>query len=377
MANQNTRYPVSDLETYTNPIPNSYLELVVDDYGNRSYVNRKTTTDSFFDFLISSHAIFNKIDDVFNERTIIDVDEATNEEYYRYGSSAFISGQTYFKINPSSNNTTIYEELGLNETVKKGQLEKFIHDKCLELRSLKTEDTAVQYAENGWYKSISDGENPRLDILSLVKFAVPNVDCKINRDSTQDGIPFWHSGPIAIYSNALATIFGKVKLPNTFNNLESSAYYTPELGLWVGVMCDGKMIAITELHNIDETTKIAYFSMQIPMSRDTDYYVVVPFEPDTEVLQTRGEASQKYKLFKINENLIYVLFENNHVEAYTEETLPAEVLDAFATEDASGSPDEEAYDLFSNIGVNSAAVIYYSPVAQETQDVVKNWKRVP
>ena len=370
-TNQTTKYPISTMPSGSFDL-DAYLELVTDDYGHGAYVNRHTTVSSFFDFLISSHAIFNKLDDVFNERTIIDIDEATNEEKYRYIPSAYISGQTYFKDNPKSENTTFYEALKINATVTKQQLEKFIHDKCLEVRALQTSDTAVQYTQNGWYKSTSDKENPRLDNLTLQKFAKPNSICRIDRDAGRDGIQFKHSGPFSIYSNSLATIFGKVRVPKS--EIESTPYYSSELGLWVGVMSEGRIIAISELHNFDENGEVAYFSFQLPMSRDTDYYVVVPFEPIE--TRTRSSSSQKYKIFKLSNNLIYVLINDSRLEAYSEDEFPQQYIDAIATEEGSSGKTEDAYDLFSNIDENMVAVMYYSPVAKDTGETKTEFNRL-
>lgn len=376
MSDNLTKYPISNLDSASLNLQD-LLEIVTDDYGNKSYVNKKITVESFFDFLVSSHAIFNKIDDVFNDKSIVDINEITNEEEYRYISSAYISGQTYFQNNPYTNNNTIYNELKINETVKKQQLEKYIHDKCLEIRPLKTEDTAVQYTENGWYKSINDKENPRIDLLTFEEFAKPNLNCKIKNEPNPNGIPFWHSGPISIFSNAWATIFGKVKYKK---NAWSAPYTLPDLGKWVGIVTgdenNTRLIAISELHNFDKND-IAYFSFQLPLNRNTNYYVVLPFKPldvsESNITEntSTNSTNNKYKLFQVTDDMMYVLIDDEILESYPIDKIPAKILDTIAIEDF--QKNTKTYDIFSNIPVNSAAIIYYSEVAKDTEELNIKW----
>lgn len=307
-------YPISQLANLSSSFNEDILiELVIDDYGNGDYVNRQTTIATFYDFIISSHPIFNKIDDVYNDKSYPEVNEETNTVSYRYASDIYISGQTYFAINPFSYDKTQYSNLLDNQTVQKRQLERFIHDNALEINVVRNTDTIVQYGEYGWDKCSSNETNPRLDTLSFVKFEAPNTKTKISLPPN-DSIPLYHSNYISLYSNAFVTIVGKVKLPkyeidNTTNikDVRRSPYYTPENNLWIGIWEGKNIIAISELHNFDED--IAYFSFQLPMSRDHKYYLVVPFEVKgvDETGTTKGN------------------------------------------------------DLFSEIPVNSAAVFYYSP----------------
>lgn len=308
-------YPISKLDSL-NFNENALIELVVDDYGNGDYVNRKTTIGTFYDFLISSHPIFNKIDDVYNDKSVSEINDDTNTVSYRYASDIYISGQTYFDKNPFSYDKTAYVKLFNNQTVQRKQLEKFIHDNTLEINAIKSGDTIVQYGVYGWDKSESDSTNPRLDMTSLVKFAEPSQDTKIINDPDDSTIPLTHTNAISFYSNVFATIVGKVKIPNCFKGDLNyrMPYYSPETNLWVGVWEGKNIIAISELHNIENN--VAYFSFQMPMAKNTNYYIVVPFSPGT----SSGNEEQ-------NTNL----------------------------------------DLFSKIPVNSVSIFYYSTGISDNQ----------
>jgi hypothetical protein len=301
-------YPISKLSPL-NFNENAWMELVVDDYGNGDYVNRKTKIITFYDFIISSHPIFNKIDDVYNDQTYVDVNEDTNTTSYRYGSDIFISGQTYFAKNPFAYDTSPYPRLSDNQTVQKRQLEKYVHDNSLEINTIKTEDTCVQYGEYGWYKSTSDSDNPRIDALSFVKFKETSKDFEIQNNKSSS-IPLNHSkNAINVYSNSFVTIVGKIKMHSSINkDLAQTPYYSVENNIWVGIWSNGNLIAISELHNYDGN--IAYYSFQLPLTRDTDYYIVVPFDVDTSA--------------------------------------------------SNSSTNSSSYDMFENIAPNTAAIFYYS-----------------
>ena len=282
------------------------IEVVVDDYGNNSYVNKSTSVRTVGDYLVSAHPIFNKIDDVYNDKTITAYNAQLDEEIYRYNSHIYFSGQTYFELNPYSKDTTKFENLILNQTVQKKQLERFIHDVAWETDAVQNDYLCIQFKDPfGWWSNIATDANPTFNERTITPFATPASDCRFNRTSSYNNL--FRTGEITFYRNTFATIIGKIKIPNFSKTRKPFVYYTPEKNLWAAVYCNSNIIAITELHNFTDDG-IAYFSMQLPVVFGQTIRVVVPFQP--------GEAS---------------------------------------------SSDSQDTGLFANIPTNSVCVFYYAP----------------
>ena len=320
--NGNIHYPISKLQdenvSYTNL--NNYIELVIDDYGNNSYVSRKTEISTFYDFLISSHPIFNKIDDVYNDRSYPETNEYTNEVTYRYASDIFISGQTYFKYHPYSTDEKALKDNNFlaNQTVQKRQVEQYVHDNALEINPVQYEDTMVQFEYYGWNKSLNDDENPRTDMLSFVALTRPSENCRIKKSPNADGIPLYHSDGFRVFSNTFATIVGKVNLPEGFNlSKQRKPYYTPENNLWVGVWWKNSLVAISELHNI--VGNVAYFSIQMPMVMNELYYVVVPFKPNGFGTTLASDSTVEHDMFKNIRVNTFAIFYYSKIQLNNEE----------------------------------------------------------
>lgn len=295
-------YPISKLSSLnkTSLDLDTLIEIVVDDYGNESFVNKKTSIRTIGDFLVSAHPIFNKIDDVYNDKTITVYDQNLDEEIYRYNSHIYFSGQTYFETNPYSRDTTNFENLISNQTVKKKQLEKFVRDVCLEVDAINSNCHCAQYKNPfGWSSNELGDDNPTFNERTIIAFEEPHAECTFDRSHIYGG-HLYKTGEILFYRNTFITIIGKVRVPN-FKKTKPFVYYTPEKNLWAGVLCGSNIIAITELHNFTENG-IAYFSMQLPVSAGQTISIVVPFQPGEVVPETETGL---FKNIKINSVCVF------------------------------------------------------------------------
>lgn len=287
-------YPISKLDEYSYPskidestISTLLMELVVDEYGNGVYSNKKATFQSFGDYLISSHPIFNKIDEIYNDRTIIDQDEQTGETIYRYRADIYLSGQTYFERNPLAYDTQkLYTDLNLHQTVQKRQIEQFVHDNGLEIEPIGNDFKCVYAMKNGTNTNwLEAPKNPYMteDLRNIVPFFenVSTTNCFEINGYINDGklvgtdvISFRNN------QNRFVTVVGKVKVPV---EISTSPYYTPELNLWAATYDEDSrgIVAITELHNYRNvgSTYYAYFSMQFPIAINQKIRIVIPFMP--------------------------------------------------------------------------------------------------
>ena len=288
--NRRLAYPISKLDVLSvgNLNLDTLIEVVVDDYGNNSYANKQTSIRTIGDYLVSAHPIFNKIDDVYNDKTITMYDLNLDEEIYRYNSHIYFSGQTYFEINPYSKDETKFENLILNQTVQKKQLERFVHDVAFEVDAIQNDYRCIQYKKPfGWWSNSSTDESPTFNERTIVQFDEPAAECTFDRSHLYAG-HLYRTGEITFYRNTFATIIGKVRVPN-FKVTKPYVYYTPEKNLWAAVLCGANIIAITELHNFNNDG-IAYFSMQLPVSFGQKIRVVVPFQPGEYIAGSETET---------------------------------------------------------------------------------------
>lgn len=324
-----THYPISDLHELSRSTLSldTMMELVVDDYGtgdtseNASWVNRRANIETFFDFLISSHPIFNKIDEIYNSEL--------------YPSDIYLNGITYFASNPYSQDKSDYSELFENQTVTKDQLEWFLNANSLQIHSTTNTDVCRQYIDDGFDNEIDNTNAPTYTSGTVIPFKKP---VKLINVGPIQSIPFYHTSSITPALNAFLTIVGLVEIPYEYLNQASIPYYTPERNLWVGAVWNGNIISLTELHNIrivkvNETKNraIAYFSMQFPVIKDESYYIIIPFVPPEQ---------QDPKP------------ENDFLD-----DIPV------------------GYDMFKDIRVNSIAAFYYAPCINNDKKKFLNFKK--
>lgn len=277
------KYSISKLPDFNSStdISNILMEIVVDEYGNNAYSNKYATFKDFGDYLVSSHPIFNKIDEIYNDKTITSLIEQSNEVDYDHKNDIYFSGQTYFQNHPLSKNldNTQYDNLENNRTVRKDQLENFLHISGLEVRAVKQDYKCKQCLLKGEWKDTSDPVT--YNESSVKPLEVPATKCKI-KTPLFNGQLYATTAIRFPTEGDFVTIIGKVKVPVNISK-ETNAYYTPESNLWAGVFCVNNLIAITELHNYKNG--IAYFSFQLPSSKDKKNVfqrirIVVPFKPD-------------------------------------------------------------------------------------------------
>lgn len=295
-------YPISKLSPLNSLDLNTLIEVVVDDYGNNSFVNKHTSIRTVGDYLVSAHPIFNKIDDVYNDKTVTVYDQRLDEEIYRYNSHIYFSGQTFFDTNPYSKDKSKFEKLILNQTVQKKQLERYVHDVAFEIDPVGNDYRCIQYKDPfGWWTNSATDTNPTFNERTVEPFAQPAAECEFDRSHSYNKI--FRTDEITFYRNTFATIIGKVKVPNFSTLPKPFVYYTPEKNLWAAVMCGSNIIAITELHNYDGD--IAYFSMRLPVSFGQTIRIVVPFRP---ALPSPGDPQDTGLFANIKTNSVCVFY---------------------------------------------------------------------
>jgi hypothetical protein len=275
-------YPISKLSNVSGSNYSKLLmEIVVDNYGNNVYTNKQVPLEIFGDFLISSYPIFNKLNELYNDKTIVDYDDSGTSSY-RYKSDLYISGQTYFKTNPSlysESKVDSYARLDSNNFVQKQQLEKYIHSNCLETFPIKSDYKCMQIVKKGeWTEAelIYDETN-----FSKCLLETPSVKGKIKIPLFNGRLYGTNVMRLPNQKSSFVTIVGKVRVPEEITT-NTTRYYTPEHNLWAGILYLDNLIAVTELHNYNDG--IAYFSFQLPSAHDGEntymrIRVVVPFKP--------------------------------------------------------------------------------------------------
>ena len=249
------------------------MEVLVDDYGNGIYTNKSTTFETLGIYLISSHPIFNKLNEVYNDKTVKTYDDDGNATYDYSGTSIYLSGVTYFNHNPKSSDGKEYGSLKNNQTVQKDQMDALLKKIGLSIHPISKDSTYKQYVNtNQW--EYDETNHPTYTETDISGFKIPSAKCKF--DKTLDNFHCTELITCSSDKNVILNIIGKVRLPDPFKQ-KPTPYYTPEMNLWVGVLMENNIIAITELHNFKDN--VAYFSMQIPMIRNKSFRIVIPFEP--------------------------------------------------------------------------------------------------
>ena len=273
-------YPISELKSAKIDY-NTLIELIIDEYGDGTYISKNATIGMFGDYLVSSHAIFNVLNDIFNDKTIVDTDINENETY-RYAASLYIPSDTYFLDNPYNKDTkTKIERLLSNQTITKGQLQRYIQEHGLEIDTVKNNYDFYKWncESKSW---IIDEEAPTLTELTCIPFNIEN-DNLIEIDSEINSFYHGNSEPIVTEKNAIVNIVGMISLPKGWDD-PSTKYFIPEYNLWVALLNrknDKALFGMTELHNIIDG--VAYFSIIVPLSIGTKFSIVMPFEPGSSV----------------------------------------------------------------------------------------------
>lgn len=310
MATTNRQiYPIYSLKEFSSitDLSSTFMELVVDDYGNNSYSNKKASFKTFGEYLVSSHPIFNKIDEIYNDKTQISVNTQTNEIAYIHKNDVYLSGTTHFLDNPKASNNAAFSNLYSNQTVQRKQLENFVHINGLEVEALTSGLKCNQCVVRGEWKEKEIKYSDR----SIEPIYYPATKCKIK-------VPLFNNtlyGTNVIRmpkKGTFVTVVGKVKLPTDINK-DTTPYYTPEKNLWAGVLFLNNLIAITEIHNF--RNNLGYFSMQFPTAninfkvdnpneggpQIVNSYqrirVVVPFKPD-EIIPNDEDIQSESDIFR-------------------------------------------------------------------------------
>ena len=294
-------YPIENLPDATTigNVSKTLMELVVDEYGNNVYSNKQATLKAFGDYLISSHPIFNKLDEIYNERT----------SEYDHSSDIYLGGQIHFLHNPESQNKSgvPFSKLDYAQTIRKDQLEDFIHENGLEVETITHDMKCMQCVVRGEWK-----QKPlRYTEISAAPLEFPATKCKVRTPLFNDTL--YARNVIRMpKKGSFVTVVGKVKVPANIHD-PTTPYYTPEKNLWAGALYINNLIAITELHNFKND--IAYFSMQFPtanlnfkVSNPTpggpDIYntyqrirIVLPFKP-ADIVQNDEDMQSQTDIFK-------------------------------------------------------------------------------
>lgn len=285
-------YPISELNSGTINYQ-TLIELIIDEYGDGTYISKNATIEMFGDYLVSSHAIFNVLNDVFNDKTIADTND-NGDAIYRYASDLYIASSTYFLNNPYSDDiSSRIESLELNQTITKRQLQRYIQEHGMEIDTIKDYYSFFKWnkSENGFWEV--DTTVPKISELTCVPFNLSGNNF-VALTSTIGS--FWHgcSNQIRVERNTIINIVGAIELPSGWND-ESTRYFIPEYNLWVALLNRKEethhkpIFGLTELHNIVKKTidgtdhYIAYFSFSLPMTIDSRFSIVFPFEPGTSV----------------------------------------------------------------------------------------------
>lgn len=304
-------YPISELKSGTINY-DTLIELIIDEYGDGTYISKNATIGMFGDYLVSSHAIFNILNNLFNDKTIVDT-SPNGDETYRYASDLYFQSATYFLDNPWSKETrTRIEGLTLNQTITKRELQRYIQEHGFEIDTIKN-----YYEIFEWNHELSSWElnstPPMLTEISNVPFNVENKNL-IQLDSEIIST-FYHgnSSPIITEKNTIVNVIGIISLPKGWNK-PSTKYFIPEYNLWVALLNrknNKALFGITELHNIVDVDDvgIAYFSMSIPMSIDTRFSIVMPFEPG-ESIQLDNSGTLFEGITSTNNAIAYYWGEN-------------------------------------------------------------------
>ena len=283
----NISYPISELSSHKIDY-NTLIELIIDEYGDGTYISKNATIEMFGDYLVSSHAIFNILNDLFNDKTIIDTD-INGDEHYRYASDLYFQSATYFLENPYSKETSKrIEGLEMNQTITKRQIQRYIQEHGMEIDTIKN-----YYDIYLWDCQLTSWNmNPNVPLMNeitCIPFNLSNNNL-ISLDS-RIGSTFYYgnSNPIITEKNTLVNIVGMVSLPSGWND-PTTKYFIPEYNLWVALLNrknNNAIFGLTELHNIVDG--VAYFSMSLPMSINTSFSIVMPFTPGESVeIDTAG-----------------------------------------------------------------------------------------
>lgn len=275
-------YPISELKSAKIDY-NTLIELIIDEYGDGTYISKNATIGMFGDYLVSSHAIFNVLNDIFNDKTVVDTDLNGNETY-RYVSDLYFQSATYFLDNPWSKEVTKkIEGLALNQTITKRQLQRYIQENGMEIDTIKNYyDIYMWDHENSTWNN--DDNAPMLTETTLVPFNI--ADENLIEIDSKIGQSFYYGSlkPIVIEKNTMVNIVGTISLPDGWND-PTTKYFIPEYNLWVALLNrknnKSSIFGMTELHNVVDG--IAYFSFSIPMSIDTRFSIVMPFKPGRSV----------------------------------------------------------------------------------------------
>lgn len=270
-------YPISELRSGTIDY-DTLIELIIDEYGDGTYISKNATIGMFGDYLVSSHAIFNVLNDLFNDKTIVDTD-LNGDERYRYASDLYFQSATYFLDNPWSKETrTRIEGLSMNQTLTKRQIQRYIQEHGMEIDTIKDYYDIYMWNCNSraWDLNLT---LPLLTEITCVPFNVNDanlIDLTQEIDSTN-----YHGCSLQITAekNTMINIVGTISLPEGWNK-PTTKYFIPEYNLWVALLNrknNKSIFGITELHNIVDG--IAYFSFSLPMSIGTRFSIAMPFTP--------------------------------------------------------------------------------------------------
>ena len=325
-------YPISQLGSTTIDY-NTLIELIIDEYGDGTYVSKNATIEMFGDYLVSSHAIFNLLNDMFNDRTIYKTDSNGNK-IYRYISDLYIPSTTYFLDNPYliDDNRQInkrIEELSDTQTITKRQLQRYIQEHGFQIDTMKGGyDLFIwNYSSQSWRMITT---KPQITESSIVQFSIETEDLIPLNSLVKSGYSFYHGNPnpIVTEKNTIVTIIGSVALPNGWND-SSTKYYIPEYNRWVALLdrkpnnpSQANIFGITELHNITSNGQtMAYFSITLPLSIGTKFSIVMPFTPETS--NANPSIGSIYSgLNKTNHAIVYYWGENLYINNEDKDIYP-------------------------------------------------------
>lgn len=271
-------YPISELKSGVINY-STLIELIIDEYGDGTYVSKNATIEMFGDYLVSSHAIFNVLNDIFNDKTVVDTN-INDVETYRYASDLYFQSATYFLDNPYSKTSDVrIEGLEANQTITKRQLQRYIQEHGMEIDTIKENYDIFKWNSNTNSWKI-DPIFPVLSETEFVPFNIENDNLIDLSPSINGTIYHGNANPIVAERNTVINIIGTISLPEGWNK-PSTRYFIPEYNLWISLLNrnTGKkgLYGMTELHNIIDG--VAYFSMSVPMSIGTRFSIVMPFEP--------------------------------------------------------------------------------------------------
>lgn len=287
-------YPISKLAAINAINQNSLLELSVktSDKPDR-WESRKTTIADFGNYLITAHAIFNNLYDLYCTKA--DAITFTKPAYFstrphvKHITNDMTEAQAikYLKDNPVSSDTSLVTLYDVKEYIK---------NTGIAVQAVGVGSTYRQYTTNNGWTTLNYEDMPKIiaaDGTANIMPVYASTNCPIfNYTHISDtGINGFATNEITVEKDMMINVIANFVLNSKYSELIKSAptpYYNYSASNWLALIIPGQnnepvvgtITRFTDIVNVNDYA-IAQVKLSMPIGKNTKFYLFTPADINT------------------------------------------------------------------------------------------------